>query len=447
MRQCLLLFLLLTVARAAPPPTGDFVEIDFADEEDDEFPLFDDPADAVAPVKPAAAAAAAVDVPPPVVGDELFEDEFGDASPPPQLGAAASSAKGARAQRINSASKPRGPPPPPKTFKMEGAFLVLLVVYLFAYLRGSGVNAEIAQKWLDRFVGEPSSAEFKSRARVLRREFEIVGAVGTIATDDVIGMSFANFQSSYSDYALWATGRRNCRGMLAHLNLRRRQDLLSTIVLETLGMSATRDVLTLDFILNDGEAEPFVFALLRSANKDGFLAKTRGSDVKELCGSSKHYAKKKLVALYASSEVERHVMMPAVVKTVTENAECVAAVLRSCAVAQRSCACRAGDGARLTDPLSLPLSLSLSRSLSRCTSSSSSPLVLLSLPFRLAASSAPWSSATAEWTRPQSLSSRCSWRRRRTWSSNLRCPAIPSTRMRTTSWRSSLRWRVGSWTT
>jgi hypothetical protein len=435
---------LLTVARAAPPPTGDFVEIDFADEEDDEFPLFDDPADAVAPVKPAAAAAAAVDVPPPVVGDELFEDEFGDASPPPQLGAAASSAKGARAQRINSASKPRGPPPPPKTFKMEGAFLVLLVVYLFAYLRGSGVNAEIAQKWLDRFVGEPSSAEFKSRARVLRREFEIVGAVGTIATDDVIGMSFANFQSSYSDYALWATGRRNCRGMLAHLNLRRRQDLLSTIVLETLGMSATRDVLTLDFILNDGEAEPFVFALLRSANKDGFLAKTRGSDVKELCGSSKHYAKKKLVALYASSEVERHVMMPAVVKTVTENAECVAAVLRSCAVAQRSCACRAGDGARLTDP---SLSLSLSLSLSRCTSSSSSPLVLLSLPFRLAASSAPWSSATAEWTRPQSLSSRCSWRRRRTWSSNLRCPAIPSTRMRTTSWRSSLRWRVGSWTT
>jgi hypothetical protein len=340
--KSLFLIVLLAGARLATVAAAgeeDVVAIDFAEEdEEDEFPLFDDPADDEFGTAAAAAAEAASPppvqaqaqqrsapvkkapakkgAPPPAAEHDLFDDEFG-------AGAADASAAA-------KTTTPRAKAAPSKVvlmslsakdWKMEMGFVALLVVSLFACIRGRSVNDQIAAKWLTRYVGESASSEAGKKA-LLRKEFAFVGCVGTIQSNNDIGVSEEKFKASNSEYALWATGRRNCFGLLVQLKLRRRQDLISMIVLETADICSSRDEVHLDFILNEGEMEPFVFALYRAKRAKKMMVKTAFKDVKEYATMRKKYGKKKkLEAAYESGELEKHIMVPSVVKTIDENME------------------------------------------------------------------------------------------------------------------------------
>eukprot|EP00386_Alphamonas_edax_P001248 GDKI01003659.1.p1 GENE.GDKI01003659.1~~GDKI01003659.1.p1 ORF type:complete len:398 (+),score=142.90 GDKI01003659.1:130-1323(+) len=169
---------------------------------------------------------------------ELADDEDDEAPAVPQGGAAAAPAA---TEGAPSAPKPAGfqfpdKPEGPYGWAMEIGAIGILVLYAVNYFMGGASNKKLATAWMKE-VCETMEQNF---ARVGLKEAMMV-------------------QESNDEYKFYATGRINCSGVLATLNLQTRQDLLSRFILSQ--AFPKYDTCTLEIPLDS--LDPMVFALCR----------------------------------------------------------------------------------------------------------------------------------------------------------------------------------------
>jgi len=145
-------------------------------------------------------------------------------------------------------------PPPRDNWYLEIVFGSGLVVYIVFFFIGKGQNEAIARNWA------------KSMASIFESNFSRIGA-GITPIDPKAGTSesFVSgtslLKESHTTYKLKATGRVNCVGLQATLQLKRRQDLLG-VLYEI--FFKTVDTVTIDVLMNDEVMEPFSFCVLKS---------------------------------------------------------------------------------------------------------------------------------------------------------------------------------------
>jgi hypothetical protein len=129
---------------------------------------------------------------------------------------------------------------------LEGAAIAFLLAFLVNMLIGRRRNERLALAW---------TAELVAPDGVLDRNFALLGPGDTAAGEVLLKDSMHSFK-------LWASGRRFCQGMLATLQLVRRQDLLAYTVMALRGQ---KDVLELEVRMNEGALPPLVLALGQTA--------------------------------------------------------------------------------------------------------------------------------------------------------------------------------------
>lgn len=178
--------------------------------------------------------------------------------------------KAERAQkRLQSGSRKQG------SSLMEYGFIGFCVVFALVYMWGRNENTKIAEAWMNQFRD------------LFQTQFYQVGLnPGSGAGDEDLLE-----KESQHLFKLFASGRKNCKGMMAQLELCKRHDLLSY----TFGLfSNTSDRLILDVMMDDDSMGPFVFAVVPTKGFVGFQA-----DKLDL----KHYAKRVPLEMLPSSMV------------------------------------------------------------------------------------------------------------------------------------------------
>ena len=113
-----------------------------------------------------------------------------------------------------------------ESYTKELMALFALAVYLVNILFGKRLNESIAAAWADAFASEGS---------ILEKNFALLGV------DDVEGEMM--LKETCHIFKFYASGRRYCQGLLATLDLKARQDLVS-IAFSTL--TAKQDTLDID---------------------------------------------------------------------------------------------------------------------------------------------------------------------------------------------------------
>ncbi|KAL6067960.1 hypothetical protein QOT17_008445 [Balamuthia mandrillaris] len=133
---------------------------------------------------------------------------------------------------------------PPRSYTLEYAYLGLLFLFALNFIYGRHVNQTMAQTWALAFQD------------IFRKNFSKVGD-GAVLTKE-----------SQSCFTLAATGRRNCAGLQATLELVKRHDLFSLLY----GIVfPAHDLLTIEVPMNTESMEPFVFAVIKSKKEKQFV--------------------------------------------------------------------------------------------------------------------------------------------------------------------------------
>jgi hypothetical protein len=133
--------------------------------------------------------------------------------------------------------------PTKRSYVYEALGGIGVVLYIVLYFVGSAKNKSIASAWLGTYD------------ELLTTHFANVGT----------NASWKKFMAETgSDFKLFATGRRYCKGLLAELNLVKRQDLLSFAYHL---IQPTKDTLTIDIPMREGVMQPFVLAVIRSKDR------------------------------------------------------------------------------------------------------------------------------------------------------------------------------------
>jgi hypothetical protein len=124
-----------------------------------------------------------------------------------------------------------------RTYYLEGFYVLMLAIYCGNFWLGRRSNRHIALAWAHTF------------ADLFRKNFSKVGE-STLLT-----------QESQNEFKMVATGRRNCTGLQATLNLKRRHDLLSLL----LGLVyPVEDTLKIEIPLESEGMDPFIFAVVNN---------------------------------------------------------------------------------------------------------------------------------------------------------------------------------------
>eukprot|EP00873_Tetraselmis_striata_P023663 jgi/Tetstr1/443927/TSEL_031879.t1 len=190
----------------------------------------------------AAAASAAASAAEEGEGEEDWREE--DGLPAQTTGASARASSSGRpvASVPLSAAAGREPLSFVRRFYAEMAASVFLMLYAINFIIGKAKNEEIALAWANAFCA-PNT--------LLERNFSLLGP-GDSDENEIM------MQESYSLYKFYASGRRYCQGMLASLDLCRRQDLLSLMVYTVFPKD---DTLEVEVYMNDAAMPPLVLAL------------------------------------------------------------------------------------------------------------------------------------------------------------------------------------------
>jgi len=129
-------------------------------------------------------------------------------------------------------------PPPQTSYYVEILYITAIVAYIINYFIGKRKNEQIATSWASTV------------SKAFQSNFSKVGE----------GKNIGIVKESQHIYKLKATGRVNCVGVQATLQLRKRHDLFSLII-EI--FSSEEDIVTVDILMNEDAMETFVFALIR----------------------------------------------------------------------------------------------------------------------------------------------------------------------------------------
>ncbi|KAM9985428.1 hypothetical protein ACTFIZ_008971 [Dictyostelium cf. discoideum] len=163
------------------------------------------------------------------------------------------------------------PPKKPNNWILESCFILLIIGYIANYFIGSKANRELIQLW-----GAKLQPVFMSN-------FSKTGNRG----------DFTILKVNPSSYSFIATGRNNCFGLQASLDLKKRHDLFS-ILLDFIGYG-NPDRMTLEIAMNKENMDPLVFALVKTKalkkfksdnnDVDLFCSKYTGSSINTLSNS------------------------------------------------------------------------------------------------------------------------------------------------------------------
>lgn len=122
--------------------------------------------------------------------------------------------------------------------------LTAAAFYMMIFFSGKSKNDELANKW------------FLSMKDLFEAQFSAVGCYQDISVVTPL------YDDSADCFKFWASGRRYCDGVLATLDLVKRQDLISKL-LAFVDLSSTKDYVTLDYPMSAEFMQPFVFALCK----------------------------------------------------------------------------------------------------------------------------------------------------------------------------------------
>jgi len=166
------------------------------------------------------------------------------------------------------------PLPPPRTnYYLEYVYISFIIIYIINFWVGKSKNEAIAKAWAEN-VG-----------KILRKEFTRIGSVSNNNNNTHVGAgseddsadntvdksdtqhNFVLTKENQHTFTVQATGRLNCVGVQATLNLRKRHDLVS-LLLEL--FSKNQDIVTLDVLLEETACEPFVFAVVKKKDERKF---------------------------------------------------------------------------------------------------------------------------------------------------------------------------------
>jgi len=159
-------------------------------------------------------------------------------------------------KRINAEQLP-ALPPPRTNFYLEYFYGGLIMVYLLNFFIGRYKNEAIAKSWLSSVIQE------------FEANFTKVGMPAGPGSS-----LFANrlIKESQAVFKLKATGRINCVGVQATLQLRKRQDFVSCYIMETI--FGTVDTLLVDVLLEESTMDSFVFACLKKKEEKKYRKAT-----------------------------------------------------------------------------------------------------------------------------------------------------------------------------
>ncbi|XXQ37238.1 Coiled-coil domain-containing protein 47 [Plasmodiophora brassicae] len=183
----------------------------------------------------------------------------------------------------------------------EAVAALAIVAFVYVYLGGSRENESIADAWFN--VVRPT----------LDLQFAKVGAYQGPPRDRPL------IKDSCFSYRVYSSGRRNCSGLLASLELRKRQDLLS-IVLSSLGVITSQDKCTIEIPLEASTMEPFVLLLCR--RRDEKRVRKTYSDVEQFAVRASQPAALKsigITVLADTPEVVSELLDQRVLKVLTEH--------------------------------------------------------------------------------------------------------------------------------
>ncbi len=133
---------------------------------------------------------------------------------------------------------------------MEISCVILLILYAFNYIYGRRKNDDIAETW------------YKSVETLFKEQFSQLGYY----SNTQVGVQGVFIKDSDSSFKFYASGRRNCIGVLCTLELRKRQDLLS-LFLACFDLSTMSDTLTIEIPLE--HMDPLVFAVIPKRKATG----------------------------------------------------------------------------------------------------------------------------------------------------------------------------------
>ncbi|KAI9107342.1 hypothetical protein K1719_021730 [Acacia pycnantha] len=146
-----------------------------------------------------------------------------------------------------------------RSFTIEivcGSFLILFSVN---YFYGKRENENISLAWASQFAGKDS---------IFEKNFSLVG-VGEGGDDSPLLL-----KEGQTVFKFYASGRRYCQGLLATMELKSRQDLISRIYNMIV---PTRDEITFEVYMNEDAMDHVVFAMAKKK-----AAKTMQKDEKDL---------------------------------------------------------------------------------------------------------------------------------------------------------------------
>eukprot|EP00475_Leptophrys_vorax_P013780 TRINITY_DN20132_c0_g1_i1.p1 TRINITY_DN20132_c0_g1~~TRINITY_DN20132_c0_g1_i1.p1 ORF type:complete len:398 (-),score=121.51 TRINITY_DN20132_c0_g1_i1:40-1233(-) len=190
----------------------------------------------------------------------------------------------------------------PDNFIMEIFMGVFLAIYLVNFFIGKNQNNDIAAHW------------FNIIRPVLDAQFHEVGAYDPPQTEKMV-------KDSHNLFKVYASGRRYCAGILATLELRKRQDIFS-LILAQFNMSVTHDTMTLDIPLDDDVADSILFAICKK--RDERRMKRNNKDVEFLAVSSKsEILPRELIVLQDSIELEREILTNQLIQLISDNSHLI----------------------------------------------------------------------------------------------------------------------------
>lgn len=98
--------------------------------------------------------------------------------------------------------------------------------------------------------------EFGSRGSVLHNNFSLIGPVPDSVDEPPSGPTL--MKESQSEFKMYCTGRRFCESMMITLVLKKRHDVLQTLLAM---LSPVEDIVRLEVVMNPGEMENICFAI------------------------------------------------------------------------------------------------------------------------------------------------------------------------------------------
>lgn len=128
-------------------------------------------------------------------------------------------------------------------YQLEILMVTGLLAYILNYLIGRNHNSQLAQTW------------FAAHRELLEANFSLIGDTGT--EKEAVSTLQLNQENDHV-FSLWCSGRVCCEGMLVHLKLLKRQDLLSLLARM---MRPAIDQIQIVVTMTTDDMENLVFAL------------------------------------------------------------------------------------------------------------------------------------------------------------------------------------------